>query len=124
MRAFHATSTPTRNVLESVEKKKLASVARPRPRRSIRSETDRAGTGVPMDIAAAVRTPIVESRHIPSDVKRAVWRRDGGRCAFASPAGQRCPERAFLEFHHLTAHARRGRATVENISLRCRRHDQ
>jgi hypothetical protein len=38
--------------------------------------------------------------------------------------GQRCTERTFLEFHHLQAHALGGPATVENISLRCRRHNQ
>jgi hypothetical protein len=30
----------------------------------------------------------------------------------------------FLEFHHVGAHAHGGPATVENISLRCRRHNQ
>jgi 5-methylcytosine-specific restriction endonuclease McrA len=107
-------------LLESVEKKKLAAV---RPRRSIRSETD-SSTPRTADLAAALRTPIVESRHIPSDVKRAVWRRDGGQCAFTTSAGQRCPKRSFLEFHHLIAYARRGPATVANVSLRCRRHNQ
>jgi hypothetical protein len=107
-------------LLESVEKKKLAA----RPPRSIRSETDRSTPHTPADVAAALRTPIVESRHIPSDVKRAVWRRDGGQCAFATSAGQRCPQRSFLEFHHLIAYARRGPATVANVSLRCRRHNQ
>jgi hypothetical protein len=111
-------------LLGEVEKKKLASVARPRPRPAIRFETDSRTSERPADLAAAMRTPIVESRHIPSHVKRAVWRRDGGRCAFATPAGLRCPARTFLEFHHLIAYARRGPATVENISLRCRRHNQ
>ena len=109
-------------LLEDVEKKKLAATFR--SRRSIRSGTDRPRTEMPVDIAAALRTPIVASRHIPSHLKRAVWRRDGGQCAFATPAGQRCPERAFLEFHHVTAYARRGPATVANMSLRCRRHNQ
>ncbi len=57
-------------------------------------------------------------------VRRTVWPRDGGRCAFLSATGTRCTERTFLEFHHVECHAKGGPATVENISLRCRRHNQ
>jgi hypothetical protein len=63
------------------------------------------------------------SRHIPNTVKRAVWQRDGSRCAFVSGAGQRCAERAYLELHHIHPYALDGPPTVENISLRCRRHN-
>lgn len=63
------------------------------------------------------------SRHIPSRVKRSVWLRDGGRCAFVSPRGRRCTERRFLEFHHREPHAIGGEATEANISLRCRAHN-
>ena len=63
------------------------------------------------------------SRHIPADVKRAVWRRDLGRCAFAGTNGHRCTERAFLEFHHVQPYAVGGEPTVANVQLRCRRHN-
>jgi hypothetical protein len=63
-------------------------------------------------------------REISNQVKRAVVRRDGGQCAFVAADGRRCTERAFLEFHHITPYAQGGLATVENISLRCRRHNQ
>jgi len=63
------------------------------------------------------------SRHIPAQVRRAVWARDGGRCAFVAPDGRRCGETAFLEFHHVRPYARGGPATVENIELRCRAHN-
>ena len=74
-----------------------------------------ASTGAP----AVVRRP----RHIPARVRRAVWRRDGGRCAFVAPNGRRCAERAFLEFHHREPYAIGGEATLANISLRCRAHN-
>lgn len=64
----------------------------------------------------------VSSRHIPAHVRRAVWKRDGGRCAFIGRRG-RCRERAFLEFHHAKPFAVGGLATVENLSLRCRAHN-
>jgi 5-methylcytosine-specific restriction endonuclease McrA len=63
------------------------------------------------------------SRHIPAAVKRAVWLRDRGQCAFMARIGRRCTERAFLEFHHIRPFAVGGEATVGNISLRCRRHN-
>jgi hypothetical protein len=63
------------------------------------------------------------SRYIPSAVKRAVWERDGGQCAFIAGNGQRCLERGFLEFHHVEPYAAGGAATVENIQLRCRSHN-
>ena len=62
------------------------------------------------------------SRYIPAAVRRAVWRRDGGCCAFVGTEG-RCGERAFLELHHVEPYAVGGAATVENIELRCRAHN-
>lgn len=63
------------------------------------------------------------SRRIPVAVRRAVWERDAGRCAFVGGSG-RCTERAFLEFHHVVPYARGGPATTANIQLRCRAHNQ
>ena len=63
------------------------------------------------------------SRHIPAAVRRAVWARDEGRCAFISERG-RCGETGRLEFHHLVPFARGGPTTSENISLRCRAHNR
>ena len=100
-------------LLEKVEKTKLAQTTKPRAPRSIRPGTD-----------WQVRTPILAPRDIPRYVQRAVGRRDGAQCAFVAPDGHRCTERAFLEFHHIRAYALGGLATVENISLRCRRHNQ
>jgi hypothetical protein len=67
--------------------------------------------------------PASQSRHIPAAVKREVWRRDDGRCAFSS-GSRRCTETAFLEFHHVVPYANGGAATVGNIELRCRAHNQ
>jgi hypothetical protein len=75
---------------------------------------------------ATPRAPSTRSsstaRHIPAAVKRAVWQRDGGRCAFVGRQG-RCRERTFLEYHHAMPYAAGGEATVENISLHCRAHN-
>ena len=62
------------------------------------------------------------SRHIPAAVRREVWKRDGGQCAFVGVAG-RCTERGFLEFHHVRPYADGGATVVENLELRCRAHN-
>jgi 5-methylcytosine-specific restriction endonuclease McrA len=63
-------------------------------------------------------------RHVTAHVRREVWRRDGGRCTFVSESGRRCAARTRLEFDHAVPVARGGRATVENLRLRCRAHNQ
>jgi hypothetical protein len=63
------------------------------------------------------------ARDASATVKRAVWVRDLGRCAYIGPSGHRCNERRFVEFHHVDPYALGGEATVEKIELRCRRHN-
>jgi hypothetical protein len=77
----------------------------------------RAGPG-----SGRVRAP--GARHVPAPVKRTVWVRDLGRCAFVGTDGRRCGERAFVEFHHVRPYAVGGEASVANIQLRCRRHNR
>jgi hypothetical protein len=89
------------DLLERVRRDRLAASAHPRHR---------------------VGSPRVGSRHIPAAVKRSVWSRDEGQCAFVGAAG-RCGERNFLEFHHVVPFADGGAATAENIQLRCRAHN-
>ena len=101
-------------LLAEVERKKLGMTTKARPRSVIRPGTD----------TLDFRTPPVPTPYISPEVQRAVWIRDGGQCAFVSAHGHRCTERTYLEFHHVLARARRGPATLENISLRCWRHNQ
>jgi len=63
-------------------------------------------------------------RHIPADVRRAVHERDKSQCTFVSTAGKRCTETRLLEYDHAHPAARGGRATVANLRLRCRAHNQ
>jgi hypothetical protein len=87
-------------LLQELERRKLASTCRPRPARA-------ASPG---------------SRHIPASVRREVWKRDGGQCAFEGHAG-RCSERGFIEFHHVVPFADGGATTAANLQLRCRAHN-
>lgn len=64
------------------------------------------------------------SRVIPSAVRHAVWRRDGGVCQFVDlRTGRRCGSRRFLELDHVHSFALGGENTVENLRLRCRTHN-
>jgi hypothetical protein len=63
------------------------------------------------------------TRSVPAAVRRAVWVRDRGRCAFVGATGHRCNERRFLEFHHIDPHVLGGEASVDLIALRCRAHN-
>ena len=65
-----------------------------------------------------------DSRHIPVEVRQAVWKRDGGRCSYVSDTGRRCTERKDLQFDHIDPYARDGAASVSNIRLLCRAHNQ
>jgi hypothetical protein len=100
-------------LLERVERVKIGATTKPRTPQAIRPGADR-----------QVSTDRLASRHTANHIKRSAWRDDGGQCAFVSKDGRRCTERAFLEFHHIRPYALGGPTTVENISLRCRRHNQ
>jgi len=98
-------------LLEKVEKQKRG------------GPTRRSTSAKPARIRS-IRPGADNSRNIPADVQRGVCERDRDQCAFVSKDGHRCTERSFLEFHHIVPFALGGRATLENISLRCRRHNQ
>lgn len=87
-------------LLTRVRQERLAATERPRHTRSTDSR----------------------SRRIPAAVKREVWNRDGGRCAFVGRQG-RCQQRHRIEFHHVVPFAAGGAKTASNIQLRCRQHN-
>jgi len=90
--------------LQRLEAKRFAKT--PAPRRSL-ARTDTTPT----------------SRHIPAAVKRAVHRRDDGRCTYRDKQGRRCAKRHDLEFHHKHPFARGGGHSPANLTLMCRTHN-
>ncbi len=60
---------------------------------------------------------------IPVEVRRQVWNRDQGRCAWIGRDGRRCGSTWKLELHHVVEAALGGRSTVDNLALRCRGHN-
>jgi 5-methylcytosine-specific restriction endonuclease McrA len=63
------------------------------------------------------------SRYVPVAVRKEVWKRDGGGCAFVGSTGHRCNSRHQVQLHHLDPFARGGRTTAANLTLRCRVHN-
>jgi hypothetical protein len=68
--------------------------------------------------ASARRQPI------PVEVRRQVWARDEGQCAWVGPDGHRCGSRWRLEVDHLVAAALGGPSTLPNLRLACARHNR
>jgi hypothetical protein len=64
------------------------------------------------------------SRHVPEEIKRTVYERDGGQCAFVDSRGRRCPERGFLQLDHVNGFARTREHKVETVRLLCAVHNQ
>jgi hypothetical protein len=64
------------------------------------------------------------SRYLPREVRRAVYRRDGGRCRFVDAHGRRCPEKHRLEYHHRYPFGLGGTGDVDNICLMCWTHNR
>ncbi len=64
-------------------------------------------------------------RYIPASVKRAVWQRDDGRCAFRFEEGNICGSKEGLEFDHVRPFAKGGRSeSPRNVRLLCRLHNR
>lgn len=89
-------------LIAQLESRKFAATPRPRPRRF---------------------EPPNDRRTISAGVKRAVWKRDGGRCTYVSPEGLRCSSTR-VEFDHRVPYARGGASDVSNVRLLCRTHNQ
>lgn len=104
-------------LVRELEKKKFAALEQPR-RNGVDALRD------PGASRGANGAGAEASRHIPAAVKRAVWERDQGRCTFIGSNGVRCTERGRLEFDHIRPHGDGGTATLDNVRLLCRCHNQ
>ncbi len=73
---------------------------------------------------AATRGRGRHTRARPAAVRREVWKRDGGQCAWRSEDGHRCDSTWKLELDHVVPAALGGPSTVENLRMCCRTHNQ
>src|SRR6266568_3172685 len=68
--------------------------------------------------------PPAKPDHVPAHVKRAVWKRDGGRCQWPVQGGGICGSTHQVELDHVTPRGRGGPPTVENTRCLCKFHNQ
>ncbi len=80
------------------------------------AKTRRRGAGSGTE---ALKSRRRDSRYVPAGVKRAVWTRDHGRCAFEGAHG-RCRETGHLEFHHVVPFAAGGPTELDNLASSAR----
>ena len=85
---------------------------------------ERFGVGrKPRSTAAEAEQRESVTRHVPDAIKREVYERDGGQCAYVAPDGRRCQERGALELEHRLGFARTGEHRVDDMALYCRCHN-
>jgi hypothetical protein len=64
------------------------------------------------------------SRHVPVEIARQVWERDGGQCTFVDGEGRRCSELRFTTIEHRFPFALGGTSLdVDNLCLLCGAHN-
>ena len=61
---------------------------------------------------------------ITAEVRRQVWQRDEGRCAWTGPDGHRCGSRWRVEVDHVDAAALGGPSSLANLRLACAAHNR
>jgi 5-methylcytosine-specific restriction endonuclease McrA len=81
-----------------------------------------AGPSLP-SVPSKPPVPSKPSRYVPAQVRRAVYERDGARCAHIDTEGRRCTEQGQLEIDHIVPWALGGPTTVDNLRLACRGHN-
>jgi 5-methylcytosine-specific restriction endonuclease McrA len=112
-------------LIAQLERRKYAATDRPRSTAKVRSAATRREPRESSERSTGPRVPQgVSARRIPAAVKRAVWRRDEGRCTFVAASGRRCEARHRLEFDHVVPVALGGGSTVAGLRLLCRTHNQ
>ncbi len=67
--------------------------------------------------------PPAGSDHIPAEIKRAVWRRDGGCCQWRLANGEVCGSRYRLQYDHIKPKGQGGETTIANVRLLCQFHN-
>lgn len=72
-----------------------------------------------------IRESDPDARRIPAWVRRAVWRRDDGRCTYVGADGQQCGSRFFVQMDHIIPWSLGGVSNdPANIRLLCGTHNR
>jgi 5-methylcytosine-specific restriction enzyme A len=97
-------------------------------RQSGASDLDSDGQTAPVELSAlkqdAPGRPKLARIRIPAAIRHKVWQRDGGYCTNVLSPGYPCQSRMMLEVDHIVPVARGGQNQLQNLTLKCRRHNQ
>jgi hypothetical protein len=69
------------------------------------------------------KTRPAKDDHVPTHVRREVWRRDGGRCQWSLASGGICGSTRHLELDHVRPRSRGGTSIASNLRILCRSHN-
>jgi hypothetical protein len=105
-------AVPTRDIAEVIDRSFDALIDR--------LEKRKFGSGA----SAELKEASCVARTIPARIRKAVFERDGGKCAYRFPDGRICGSRSKLEFDHIIPIAKGGKTRVDNLRLLCRAHNQ
>jgi HNH endonuclease len=117
------------SLLNHAKGRDLAAVLHEAIRCGIERHGRRKGAVSPARTRSAPELPASEApppgirETIPAHVRREVWLRDGGRCAWTSADGHRCGSRWKLELDHVLPVARGGASTADNLRIVCKSHN-
>jgi 5-methylcytosine-specific restriction endonuclease McrA len=101
----------------------VAAVLHEAIRCGIEKHGKRKGAVRPKRKVAPKENPSKDPFAIPAEVRRQVWERDGGRCAWVGPDGRRCDSRWQLEVDHVRPPSLGGTSTLKDLRLACRPHN-
>jgi 5-methylcytosine-specific restriction endonuclease McrA len=99
-------------------------------RRAVRTGAAAAGVGESINEASTTDSrrrewnDATKSRHIPDEVRDAVFMRDQGRCAFVANDGTRCESRHGVQVDHIRPYALGGTHEPSNLRLLCAAHNR
>jgi hypothetical protein len=116
LRALMRTEVPNGDLAAIIEKLVTREIDRREARKYAKTRSPRKKVDGPDNPAS--------SRYLPAEVRRAVYRRDGGQCRFVDRQGRRCPERHRLEYHHRHPVGLGGGPEPDNICLMCGPHNR
>ncbi len=87
------------------------------------SSVDTAGPDVRPRKMSGATEQRAKREHIPIDVARAVWDRDGGCCVWGMASWEKCGSDEDTEIDHIDPVAFGGKPTVSNLRIVCRGHN-
>src|SRR5262249_60942396 len=84
--------------------------------RAQRTVLERRRHGSPRNQSTTPPSSPANAGHIPAAVRREVYEREGGSCAYVGEGGRRCGSTLRLEYQHIVPRACGGPSTANNLT--------